>query len=73
MLVVPGTAVGLTVVGAEVAARTLVVEVVDLAFDVLVDAREGRLEWPLLLHAASVTSAAIVTRQASRGRRTQRS
>ncbi len=71
LLVVPGPAI-LTVVGAEVVARTLVVEVVDRAF-VVVDAREGRLESPLLLHAPSVTSATTVTRKDSRGRRTQRS
>jgi hypothetical protein len=64
-----GTEVGGSVFGTDV------VGVVDVVEDVLVvvDEGGGGFESPLLLHAPSVRSAAIVTRAAGRGRRTQRS
>ncbi|MDQ1509800.1 MAG: hypothetical protein QOG50_1644 [Actinomycetota bacterium] len=70
VLVVAGAALGGTVVGADVEVAT---EVVEVATDVVVDARAGRFEWPLLLHAVSTTTAAIIVTEPSRGRRTPRS
>lgn len=71
VLVVPGTELGGTVVGADVEVAT---EVVEVALDVVVvDARAGRVEWPLLLHAVSTTTAASIVTEPSRGRRIQRS
>jgi hypothetical protein len=56
------------VFGADVEAG---IEVVELAVDVVVVAREGRLDSPSLLHAAGTTNAAIIKKQANRGRRTR--
>ena len=56
---------GVDVVGA--------IEVVDVAFDVEVDAADRRLGGLLLLHAVSTISAAIIVNEATRGRRTPRS
>ncbi len=70
MLVVGGTELLGTVVGADVEVAT---EVVEVTFDVFVDVGDGRFEWPLLLHAAKVSTAAVIAKPANRGRRTQRS
>ena len=70
VLVVPGSDLGEVVVGADVEVAT---EVVDVALDVVVDARLGGFESLLLLHAVSTTTAAIIVIEPSRGRRMQRS
>jgi hypothetical protein len=70
VVVVGGTELRGTVVDADVEVE---IEVVELALDVVVEAREGRFESSLLLQAAGTTNAAIITRQANRGRRTRRS
>ena len=70
VVVVGGTELRGTVVGSDV---EVAIEVVELALDVVVEARDGRRESSLLLQAAGTTNAAIITRQANRGRRTRRS
>jgi hypothetical protein len=57
VLVVGGTELRETVGGAD---AEVAAEVVEVAFAVVVDARDGRFEWPLLLHAPNATIAAIV-------------
>ena len=70
VLVVGGTELRGTLVGAAVELAT---EVVDVTFEVFVDVGAGRFEWPLLLHAAKISTAAVIAKPANRGRRTQRS
>jgi hypothetical protein len=70
VVVVGGTVFRGRLLGVDVVAAIAVVEV---AFDVEVDAAAGRFGGLLLLHAVSSVTAAIIVTEATRGRRTPRS
>ena len=69
VLVVGGTEIRGRLLGVDVVAAN---EVVEVAVDVDVDARDGRFGGLLLLQAVSTTTATIIMSEATRGRRTPR-
>jgi hypothetical protein len=70
VLVVAGTETRGRLLGVDVDAA---IEVVEMALDVDVDAREGRFGGLLLLQAVGTATATIIVSEATRGRRTPRS